>query len=140
MDRVPTVLVLVDPQHESIAVSEANKVGAATVALIDTDGDPDEIDIPIPGNDDSMKVVQIVVSKLADAVIEGKTHPIGMPRPEEISKAGAVSVSVPERPGAITVGKGGRPRRASTPGRGSPPRPPAQPQPSAPPPAAPAGA
>jgi small subunit ribosomal protein S2 len=154
MDRLPTCLVIVDPQHESIAVAEAKKIGAATVALIDSDGDPDKIDIAIPGNDDSMKVVQIIVNKLADAIIEGKAHPTGLPRAEEISKAGAVSISVPERQGAINVGKGGRPRRASMPGRpgggfggggGGGPRPP-QPQqqqpPAAPPPpaAAPAGA
>ena len=116
MDRLPACLVLVDPQHESIAVQEAHKIGAATVALIDSDGDPDEIDIAIPGNDDSMKVVNIIVNKLADAVIEGKAHPTGLPKAEDISKAGAVSVSVPEKQGAINVGKGGRPRRASLPG------------------------
>ncbi len=135
MDRVPVCLLIVDPRHEAIAVAEANKVGAATVALIDTDGDPEEIDIAIPGNDDSMKVVDIVVSKLADAILEGRAHPTGVPQADEISKAGAVSVSVPEKPGAITVGKGGRPRRATTPGRtggGPPPRPPQQ-QPSNPP-------
>jgi small subunit ribosomal protein S2 len=128
------------------------------VALIDSDGDPDKIDIAIPGNDDSMKVVQIIVNKLADAIIEGKAHPTGVPKAEDISKAGAVSVSIPERQGAINVGKGGRPRRASMPGRpgggfggggggGGGPRPPQpqqqQPQPPAAPPppaAAPAGA
>src|SRR5438552_1396769 len=144
MDRLPTCLVIVDPQHESIAVAEAKKIGAATVALIDSDGDPDKIDIAIPGNDDSMKVVQIIVNKLADAIIEGMSHPTGVPRAEEISKAGAVSVSVPERQGAINVGKGGRRRRASMPGRpgggfgggggGGAPRPP-QPQQQQQPPA-----
>ena len=131
--------------------------GACTVALIDSDGDPDKIDIAIPGNDDSMKVVQIIINKLADAIIEGKAHPTGIPKAEEMSKAGAVSISTPERQGAINVGKGGRPRRASMPGRpgggfggggggggfGGAPRPP-QPQqqqpPAAPPAPAPAGA
>jgi len=150
MDRLPTCLVLVDPKHESIAVAEAHKIGACTVALIDSDGDPDEIDIAIPGNDDSMKVVNIIVNKLADAVLEGKAHPTGVPKAEEMSKAGAVSISVPEKQGAINVGKGGRPRRASMPGDrggfgggprgpgGPPPAP--RPQPPAAPPAAPAGA
>jgi len=153
MDRLPTCLVIVDPQHEAIAVAEAKKIGAATVALIDSDGDPDKIDIAIPGNDDSMKVVQIIINKLADAIIEGKAHPTNPPRTEDMSKAGAVSVSTQ---GAINVGKGGRPRRASMPGRpgggfggggfgggGGGPRPP-QPQqqqpPAAPPASAPAGA
>lgn len=139
MERLPAALVIVDPRHEEIAVSEAHKIGAATVALIDTDGDPEEIDIPIPCNDDSMKVVQIIVSRLADAVVEGKSHPVGVPKAEEIQKAGAVSISVPEKPGAITVGKGGRPRRATTPSRvGGPPKPapPSAPPPQSPPPAA----
>ncbi len=157
MDRLPTCLVLVDPKHEAIAVAEAHKIGAYTVALIDSDGDPDEIDIAIPGNDDSMKVVTIIVNKLADAVLEGKAHPTGVPKIEEMSKAGAVSISVPEKQGAINVGKGGRPRRASMPGDrggfgggfrgpggggggGGGPRPQAPAQPAPPPPAAPAGA
>ncbi len=123
MERLPACLVIVDPCQEAIAVAEANKVGAATVALVDTDGDPESIDLSIPGNDDSMKVIQIIINKLAEAVLEGKEHPIGVPKDEEISKAGAVSVSVPEKPGAVTVGRGGRPRRASMPGRGGP-RPP----------------
>jgi small subunit ribosomal protein S2 len=154
MDRLPTCLVIVDPQHEAIAVAEAKKIGACTVALIDSDGDPDKIDIAIPGNDDSMKVVQIIINKLADAIIEGKAHPTNLPRPEDMSKAGAVSVST-ERQGAINVGKGGRPRRASMPGRpgggfgggfggggGGGPRPPQQQQqpPAAPPASAPSGA
>jgi small subunit ribosomal protein S2 len=70
----PRCLVIIDPAHEAIAVAEADKIHAATVALIDTDGDPDTIDIPIPGNDDSMKVIDIVVNKLADAVLAGKSH------------------------------------------------------------------
>jgi small subunit ribosomal protein S2 len=124
MERLPSALFLVDPVQEKIAVTEAHKIGAATVALIDSDGDPDEIDVAIPGNDDSIKVVQIIVSKLADAVAEGKANPVGVPRAEEISKAGAVSISIPEKQGAINIGKGGRPRRASTPGGrpGGPPR------------------
>ena len=153
MDRLPACLVIIDPMNEAISVAEANKIGAATVALIDTDGDPERIDVAIPGNDDSMKVVNITVTKLADAVIDGKAHPTGMPKPEEISKAGAVSVSIPEKQGAINVGKGGRPRRASLPSRGGPPKPapaaapppsktppPAAPAPEAPPAAPPSGA
>jgi small subunit ribosomal protein S2 len=143
MDRLPTALLIIDPQHESIAVAEARKIQAATVALIDSDGDPDLIDIPIPGNDDSMKVVNIVVTKLAEAVLEGRAHPVGVPRAEEISKAGAVSISVPEKAGAINIGKGGRPRRATVGGDrrgglGGGPRPSAPVPAPAAPPAAPA--
>lgn len=72
MHRVPACLLVIDPTHEEIAVNEAAAVGAAVIALIDTDGDPLNVDIPIPCNDDSMKVVQVVVSKLADAIAEGR--------------------------------------------------------------------
>jgi small subunit ribosomal protein S2 len=146
MDRLPSTLVIVDPMMEKIAVAEAHTIGAATVALIDSDGDPDSIDVAIPGNDDSIKVVNIIVTKLADAILEGKANPIGMPKPEEIQKAGAVSISVPEKAGAVNIGKGGRPRRVSTPGgmgagAPRPPAPAAAParpsQPAAPPAAAP---
>ena len=139
MDRLPTTLVVIDPVMEKICVAEARKIGAATIALIDSDGDPDAIDISIPGNDDSIKVVNIIVTKLADAILEGKANPVGMPRPEEILKAGAVSISVPEKAGAVNIGKGGRPRRVSTPGGpgSSAPRPAAPPAPRPAAPAAP---
>ncbi len=135
LDRLPACLVVVDPKHESIAVAEADKIGAATVALIDTDGDPESIDIPIPGNDDSMKVVQIVIQKLADAVAEGKAKSIGVARPVE-DEAHLAAAMGTDKPGAISVGRGGRPRRTTTgaPGRptSSRPRPPAQTPPPAP--------
>lgn len=99
LQRLPACLVLIDPKHEHNAVKEADTLGAATVALIDTDGDPDEIDIPIPGNDDSMKVIQIVVSKLADAVIEGKAHAV------------PVEAKVEEPALPVVVSAGGRERR-----------------------------
>src|SRR3954453_23114700 len=73
MDRMPGVMVLIDTRREHIAVSEAKKLGVPTVALIDTDSDPDPIDLPIPGNDDAMKAIEIVLKELADAIIEGKT-------------------------------------------------------------------
>jgi small subunit ribosomal protein S2 len=72
MSRLPECLVLIDPKKEKNAVSEARKVGIATVALIDTDCDPDLIDLPIPGNDDSMRSIEIVVRMLADAILAGK--------------------------------------------------------------------
>ena len=54
------------------AVKEARKLGIATVALIDSDCDPDQIDLPIPGNDDSMRSINLVINILADAIAEGK--------------------------------------------------------------------
>jgi small subunit ribosomal protein S2 len=72
LNRIPECLVLIDPRKEKNAVSEARKLGIATVALIDTDCDPDEIDLPIPGNDDSIRSIELIVQLLADAVLAGK--------------------------------------------------------------------
>jgi small subunit ribosomal protein S2 len=73
MNRLPECLVVVDPKKEKNAVIEARKMGITTVALIDTDCDPDLVDLPIPGNDDSMRSIDLIVNALADAVAEGKT-------------------------------------------------------------------
>lgn len=72
MNRPPEVLVIVDPKREHIAIKEAKRMGVTTIALIDTDSDPDPVDLPIPGNDDSIRSIEVVVAKLADAVLEGR--------------------------------------------------------------------
>jgi small subunit ribosomal protein S2 len=73
MERMPGVMFIVDTRREHIAVKEAKKLGVKTIALIDTDSDPDLIDLPIPGNDDAMRAIELVVHELAEAVIEGKS-------------------------------------------------------------------
>jgi small subunit ribosomal protein S2 len=73
MERLPGVMFIVDTRREHIAVKEAKKLGVKTIALIDTDSDPDLIDLPIPGNDDAMRAVELIVHELAEAAIEGKT-------------------------------------------------------------------
>lgn len=72
MNRLPECMVIIDPKKEKNAVKEAQKLGITTVALIDTDSDPDLVDLPIPGNDDSIRSIELVVQQLADAVLEGK--------------------------------------------------------------------
>jgi small subunit ribosomal protein S2 len=72
MNRLPDAMVVVDPKREDIAVKEAQRMGVTTVALIDTDSDPDVVDLPIPGNDDSIRSIELILAKLADAVLEGK--------------------------------------------------------------------
>jgi small subunit ribosomal protein S2 len=72
MNRVPEAIVVVDPHREDIAVKEAQRMGVTTVALIDTDSDPDVVDLPIPGNDDSIRSIELMMARLADAVLEGK--------------------------------------------------------------------
>lgn len=71
MSRLPECMFIVDPKKEHNAIKEARKLGITTVALIDTDCDPDEVDLPIPGNDDSIRSIELVVRQLADAIIEG---------------------------------------------------------------------
>ena len=72
MDKIPGIIFIIDTKREHIAVNEAKKLGIKTIALIDTDGDPSQIDLPIPGNDDAMRAIALIVSQLADAAIEGK--------------------------------------------------------------------
>jgi small subunit ribosomal protein S2 len=72
--RLPECLVVFDPKKEKNAVSEARKMGITTVALIDTDCDPDLVDLPIPGNDDSIRSIELVSARLADAILEGKAQ------------------------------------------------------------------
>jgi small subunit ribosomal protein S2 len=72
MNRLPDAMVVVDPKREDIAVKEAQRMGVTTVALIDTDSDPDVVDLPIPGNDDSIRSIELMLAKLADGILEGK--------------------------------------------------------------------
>ena len=72
MERMPGAMVIIDTRREHIAIKEAKKLGVTTIALIDTDSDPDLVDLPIPCNDDAMRAIEIILHELADAVIEGK--------------------------------------------------------------------
>ena len=63
MNRLPDALVVVDPKREHIAVKEAQRMGVTTVALIDTDSDPDTVDLPIPGNDDSIRSIELMLAQ-----------------------------------------------------------------------------
>jgi small subunit ribosomal protein S2 len=74
MHRLPDAVFIVDPKKERIAVLEARKLKIPIIAVIDTNCDPDEIDYPIPGNDDAIRAVKLMVSKIADAIIEGRTE------------------------------------------------------------------
>jgi small subunit ribosomal protein S2 len=119
MSRTPECLIVVDPHREHIAVKEAKKMGVTTVALIDTDSDPDLVDLPIPGNDDSIRSIELIVSRLADAVIEGRAS---LPREEDRGDKGTAPKPEPPPPS----GDQKRGRR-----RGGSPKPPAQEQPAA---------
>jgi len=73
MDKMPGALVIIDSRREHLAIAEARILKIPTICLLDTDSDPDTVDIPIPGNDDAMRTIEIVLSELADAVLKGKS-------------------------------------------------------------------
>lgn len=72
MPRIPDVMYVVDPHKEQIAVKEAKKLGIPVVAMVDTNTDPDDIDVIMPANDDAIRAVKLITAKLADAIIEGR--------------------------------------------------------------------
>jgi len=73
MARLPGAVVAVDAGKECLALREARKLGIATIAVIDTDADPDTVDVAIPANDDSIRAINLILNELADAVAIGKT-------------------------------------------------------------------
>ena len=85
MSRIPGAMVVVDAKKEHIALREARKMGIPTIAIADTDADPDTVDVIIPANDDSIKAIEILLDQLAAAIAEGKT----MVRREESAAAPA---------------------------------------------------
>ncbi len=72
MKKLPAAVYVVDPRKEHIAIAEARTLKIPIIAIIDTNCDPDEVDYPIPGNDDAIRAVKLITGKMADAVLEGK--------------------------------------------------------------------
>ena len=72
MKKIPDAIFVVDPKKERICVQEAHTLGIPLIGIIDTNCDPEELDYVIPGNDDAIRAVKLIVSKMADAVIEAK--------------------------------------------------------------------
>jgi small subunit ribosomal protein S2 len=97
MDKLPGALVIIDVKRELNALREARKLGIPTVCLIDTDGDPDLADIAIPGNDDSMRSIDVVVRELCAAVAEGKQQRQARPQSAEGDDSGGGSGDRPRR-------------------------------------------
>jgi small subunit ribosomal protein S2 len=94
MPRLPDAVFIIDPRKERIAVLEAKKLKIPIIAVVDTNCDPDEIDFPIPGNDDAIRAVKLMAGKIADAVIEGRTEAESGGEPGE-AVAPATSVVAP---------------------------------------------
>ena len=72
MEQLPSAVFIIDPRKERIAVAEAQRLGIAIVAIVDTNCDPTGIDYPIPGNDDAIRAVRLITSRMADAILEGR--------------------------------------------------------------------
>jgi len=90
MNRLPEVLLIVDPGKERNAIREAKRLGITTVALIDTDSDPSTVDLPIPGNDDGIRSVELILKQLAEAIAAGK----GLSEMESVAEGKAVAEPV----------------------------------------------
>ena len=72
MKDIPSAMFVVDPRKERNAIAEAHKLGIPVIAIVDTNCDPEEADYPIPGNDDAIRAVKLIVSTIGNAIIEGK--------------------------------------------------------------------
>ena len=88
MEKLPGVIFLIDPKKERIAILEAKKLGIPVVGLVDTNCNPEELDYPIPGNDDAIRAVKLIADVMANAVIEGKQGESFEPEmePEQVAK------------------------------------------------------
>jgi small subunit ribosomal protein S2 len=114
MDKLPGVMVVIDVKSETTALREARKLGIPTIALIDTDGDPEMVDIAIPGNDDSMRSIDVVIRELCLACAEGR-------QTREQNQAAAGRAGDAPKPagdggmaGDAPAGAGDKPRRRSS--------------------------
>ena len=83
MSRLPGAVVVVDARKEHLALHEAKKLGIATIGLVDTDSNPDVVDVAIPANDDSIRAIDLILNELADAVAIGKTMVSAHPEPKQ---------------------------------------------------------
>ncbi|MCX5682388.1 MAG: 30S ribosomal protein S2 [Planctomycetota bacterium] len=100
MDRMPGAMIIVDPTREKNAIREAKKLGIPVVALADTEANPDDVNVIIPGNDDAMRAIEIVMKQLADAVAEGMANRAARAAIEGEGQALTRAVSRPKARGA----------------------------------------
>jgi small subunit ribosomal protein S2 len=93
LNRMPECLVVFDPKKEKNAIREARSLGITTLALIDTDCDPDLVDLPIPGNDDGIRSIEVIARHLADAVLAGKTQQAAQNKQPEANASEAAAIA-----------------------------------------------
>jgi small subunit ribosomal protein S2 len=100
MRRLPNAIFIIDTRKERTAVLEARRLEIPIIALADTNSDPDEIDYPIPANDDAIRAVRLLCAKIADAVIEGRRE---LEAQQKDSEPEEVEASAPEEPSEATI-------------------------------------
>jgi small subunit ribosomal protein S2 len=98
MTRLPAAIFIVDPTKERIALAETNRMGIPAVAMVDTNCNPDNIDYPIPANDDAIRAIKLVCGKIADAVIESRTGFAATPSEEGEEKLEDIEVAETAEP------------------------------------------
>ena len=98
MGGLPDALFVVDVEHERIAISEANKLGIPVIAVVDTNSDPEGIDVVIPGNDDAIRAIRLYVTAFADAVLEGRNQDAGSVAPDEFVEVEEEAATGDEEP------------------------------------------
>lgn len=97
MSRLPGLIFVVDVKKEAIAVKEAHRLGIPVAAIVDTNTDPEQIDFPVPANDDALKAVQLITRTVADAVLEGSQRAAAV-RAEQAMMEGAEKKEETEKP------------------------------------------
>jgi small subunit ribosomal protein S2 len=90
MEQLPSAVFIIDPRKEKIAVAEAQRLGIPIVAIVDTNCDPTGIDYPVPGNDDAIRAVRLITSRIADAILEGR----GTLSKDEVEEAAEAEIPI----------------------------------------------
>ena len=118
MGGLPDAIFVVDVNHEKIAIQEANKLGIPVIGIVDTNSDPDGVDIVIPGNDDAIRAIELYSSAIADACIEGAAESLGKSDYVEVAgdavdEAPAVEVTEKKAPAKKAAPKKAAPQKAA---------------------------
>jgi small subunit ribosomal protein S2 len=100
MDRLPGAIFVIDTKKERIAVREARRLGIPLIAVVDTNCDPEEVDYPIPGNDDAIRAIRLMASRMADAIMEGRAMRLKAAEDSAAAEAG-VAPSAEEGEGSV---------------------------------------
>ncbi len=123
MEQLPGAVFIIDPKTERIAVREARRLAIPVVAVVDTNCDPDEVDYPIPGNDDAIRAIRLLTARLADAIVEirGARAKAGGDEEKEMLQAMAGAPAAAQAPAAPAPASQtpGAPAAASLPGTGT---------------------